>query len=201
MRSNRRISVAKGLRVAVMVLAASVAVAAAASVPTGWYMAGSKPADYESGVDDVTANNGQRSAYLTAKKADADGFGTLMQNFRADQYRGKRVRLRASVKAENVQRWAGLWMRVDGAPEVAPLAFDNMEDRPIRGTTDWQHHDVVLDVPKEATGIFFGVLLTGPGEIWLSDVKFETVGLDVALTGMSQRRPIPDAPMNLDFRN
>ena len=92
-------------------------------------------------------------------------------------------------------------MRVDKAPGGAPLAFDNMHDRPLRGSPDWQRHDVVLDVPQEAMGIFFGVLLTGSGTVWLSDVKFETVGLDVPPTGMTQRQPIADAPTNLDFHN
>lgn len=35
------------------------------------------------------------------------------------------------------QNGAGLWMRVD-SPTPTPLAFDNMQARPIKGTLDWR---------------------------------------------------------------
>ena len=79
-----------------------------AEVPKGWFMAGSKPADYESSVDTGNAYGGQPSAYLRSKNSQVqDGFGTLMQNFSAEQYVGKRVRFSAFVKSENIQRWSG----------------------------------------------------------------------------------------------
>jgi hypothetical protein len=59
---------------------------------------------------------------------------------------------------------------------------------------------VVLDVPNEATGIFFGVTLNGAGNVMMSDAKIESVGLDVETTAKPMpERPIPSAPTNLDF--
>src|SRR5580658_9572438 len=64
-----------------------------AEVPKGWFLAGSKPALYESSVDNVNTYAGLPSAYLRSKTPQVEeGFGTLMQNFSADQYVGKRVR-------------------------------------------------------------------------------------------------------------
>jgi hypothetical protein len=71
-------------------------------------------------------------------------------------------------------------MRVD--KESKKLAFDNMHDRPIKGSTDWKRYDVVLEVPQDATGIFFGVLLSGSGTVWLNGAKFEIVGPNVLTT-------------------
>lgn len=105
------------------------------------------------------------------------------------------------MKAEGVKQWAGLWMRVDKVTGATPLAFDNMQNRPIQGTADWKSYDVVLDVPQDAAGIFLGVLLTGPGKIWLNGVKFEVVGLDVPTTGLPQQQERSDKPTNLDFQN
>jgi hypothetical protein len=34
---------------------------------------------------------------------------------------------------------AGLWMRIDQVNSDKPLAFDNMYNRPIIGTTVWTH--------------------------------------------------------------
>ena len=68
-------------------------------------------------------------------------------------------------------------MRVDG--NGGTLAFDNMQSRPIRGTTDWTLVSVVLDVPSDATGIAIGLLLSSPGEAWIDDASLEVVGTDV----------------------
>jgi hypothetical protein len=196
MYSQARRILVHGLRGLSLLAACSLALQAAA--PRGWFIAGDKPTAYESGIDTQAAHNGHPSAYLKAKLATIEGFGTLMQDFRADRYLGKRVRFSAFVKTEGAQDWAGLWMRVDKGPKQ--LAFDNMQDRPIKGTTDWKKCDVVLDVPQEATGIFFGVLLSGTGTVWLSEAKFETVGSDTPTTGGGTMLK-QDEPVNLNFQN
>lgn len=159
-------------------------------------MAGSKPSEYDSGIDPAAAYQNQQSAYLKAEGTTTPGtFGTLMQQFRADQYQGKRVRFSAFVRTEDVEKHAGLWMRVD-TPK-GPVAFDNMQDRPLKGTSGWKSYEVVLDVPQGATGIFFGVLLQGKGKVWLNNGDFEVVDSSVATTGKQAR--IPDEPTNLKF--
>lgn len=180
-----------------LTLALGIAGLVAAAPPEGWLLAGSKPANYETGTDQLNSYNSKPSAFMKAK-ADTDGFGTLMQSFSAEQYRGKRIRLSAFVKAEMVSRWAGLWMRIDGpmqggSPQT--LGFDNMQSRPIKGTLAWAKYDVVLDVPQAATGIAMGILQDGPGEVWLNSVAFAVVGNEVPVTGTLP--VVPDGPRNL----
>jgi hypothetical protein len=179
--------------VSIVVIAACAAVLDA-TVPLGWYVAGSKPGEYQTGVDADVQYNNHPSAFLKARKTTVDGFGTLMQDFHADKYVGQRVRFSAYVKSEEVQDWAGLWMRVD--KDSKAVSFDNMKDRPIKGTTGWQNYRVVLDVPQDATGIYFGILLTGGGAVWINTVKFEVVGSEVPTTGARYR----EGPTNLDFK-
>jgi hypothetical protein len=198
MLNRPRLAIATGWKVVGILLAW--VLAASATAPTGWYVAGSKPAEYNSGVDAQAMHDGHLSACLKAKNPEVDGFGTLMQDFQAERYAGKRLRFSAAVKSEGVQNWAGLWMRVDKASGGTPLAFDNMQDRPIKGTTDWQGYAVVLDVPQDATGIFFGVLLNGPGSVWMSDVKVDVVGTDVPTTGKTNAAR-PKEPTNLNFED
>jgi hypothetical protein len=169
-----------------------------ANVPRGWFMAGTKPAEYEAGIDSEQTYQGQGSAFLKSKRPSVDGFGTLMQSINAAQYKSNKVRLSGLVKSEEVTDWAGLWMRVDKGTEQ--LALDNMQNRPIKGTTGWQRYYVVLDVPKDATGISFGILLSGPGQVWLNSTKFEIVGLDVPATGVREKS-LPDKPVNLEFND
>lgn len=172
-----------------------------AAAPRGWHLAGSKPADYETGLDAHIRYQDAPSAFLKSNTPglvnDGVGFGTLMQSFQAQHYLGKRVRFRGFVKSDAVWGWAGLWMRVDSGSSA--VAFDNMQNRSINGTTDWHRYDVVLDVPKDATSISFGVLLTGPGAVWLSNTSFEVVDSDVPTTGNSGSPTQPERPTNLNF--
>jgi RNA polymerase sigma factor (sigma-70 family) len=163
----------------------------------GWFMAGDHPGQY---AHEITPGPeaGRRAARVSFASQDSPGgFGTLMQMFKADDYRGKRMRFSAEARTKDVDGWLGLWMRVDGDTQRS-LAFDNMQSRAVKGTTDWERYDVVLDVAEEATAIAFGVLLSGRGEGWISGVRFEPVGPEVATTG-GGTRGIADSPANLDF--
>lgn len=164
-----------------------------------WFIAGSHPKDYEIGIDTNTTYNGKNSGYIKSTEEEPEGFGTLMQMFKANSYQNKRMRFSAVVKSEEIEDWAGLWMRVDGPERGKSLAFDNMQDRPIKGTTDWQKYEVVLDVPQESVYVAFGILLSRRGGVWLSDVQFEEVGTDVPVTSAQREEKYPDQPGNLDF--
>ena len=167
--------------------------------PTGWLLAGSSPADYRTGVDNERKYEGRPSAYLTSAVSNTEGFGTLMQSIDAATYAGKRIRLRAYVESHDVSKWAGMWMRADKQRTI--VAFDNMQNRPIKGAHPWSTYDVVLDVPEDATSISFGILLTGTGEVWVSHVTLEAVGKEVEVTSPSpnQRPATLKTPVNLDF--
>jgi hypothetical protein len=163
----------------------------------GWFLSGDHPQNYSIGVDHESTLQGRASGYLKAKPTANEGFGTMMQMFNAMQYAGQRVRFSAYVKTEGLNDWAGLWMRVDKQSQV--LAFDNMNSRPIKGTNDWRNYEVVLDVPKDATAIAFGVLLQKAGTVWVSSVRFESVGAEVPTTGTPMGPNLPDHPTNLSF--
>ena len=160
----------------------------------GWSHAGNKPANFESGVDQQTVYNGHPSAYLKAKST-GEGFGSLTQSFSAVAYAGRRVRFSAWVKSEGVSQFSGLWMRVETG-EDQWKAFDNMNTRPIKGATAWRKYEVVLDVDEKATAIRIGIMLAGPGRVWMNSSNFEVVGLDVPTT---LPPPMPESPKNLGF--
>ncbi len=119
-----------------------------------------------------------------------------MQMFKANSYLGKRVKLIGNAKSERLEEWAGFWMRVDGA-EKQLLRFDNMQDRPIKGTTGWTKYQIVLDVPDDSIHIAFGLLLSGPGQVWIAEVSLEIVSSDVPTTDLAT--VYPEKPINLNF--
>ena len=199
MMNIRRPPLSLGLTVtlAVWTLLAPV-LAVAADLPPGWFKAGSHPAEYEMGLDTNVRHDGKASASVKATASELHGFGTLMQTAVPGDYRGKRVRFSGYVKSENVKSgWAGLWFRIDGAKQGEVLGFDNMEPRAIKGTTDWTRYEIVLDVPDAATALAFGVLLTGNGQVWMDDLKFDIVPPTVPVTG-TFRGP-RGGLQNLDF--
>jgi hypothetical protein len=69
----------------------------------------------------------------------------------------------------------------DSSPNT--LAFDNMADRPLTGTSDAAPYSVVLNVPPGAAKIYYGVLLNDTGEVGISDLKLEVVPDSVPVTG------------------
>jgi hypothetical protein len=178
---------------------------ARAAFPGSW---GGGGEGYELATDSEVKHGGAASGAIRSTD-DAKRFGTFTQAVQADKYRGKRVRLRGFIKSEGVEGSAGLWMRVDGKKKIG-LAFDNMMNRPVEGTTDWKQHEVVLDVSDDAHGLFFGCLLSGKGKIWVDDLAIEKVDGDVPVTDLKpegQDRTdnppgnLPAEPGNLDFES
>src|SRR5207247_5970898 len=113
-------------------------------------------------------------------------YGALTQAFKADKFRGQRLRMTAYVKSRDVENSAGLWMRIEGFDGKGnySLSSDYMGDRPIKGTNDWKQYEVVLDVPNEGSAaIYFGMLLAGKGQVWVDDFKLEAVDKTVKTTG------------------
>ena len=167
-------------------------------LPEGWFMAGSGPAEYAAGLLPRTcAFGGKRILRLRFRAAVAPGgFGTVMQSFDAARYGGRRVRFSALVRGQEITDWAGAWLRVD-APD-GTRALDNMNDRPLRGSTAWTETASVLDVGEDAASVHFGVLLTGAGAVDLARPRFEVVGTGVPVTRIP-RGPLAGEPQGLDF--
>jgi hypothetical protein len=140
---------------------------------------------YELGLDNNSEGLSQNSYTIKSIKSKIVGFGNIMKTIKSDSYLGKTVKMTGYVKNENVKSWAGLWMRVDYYTAVV-LAFDNMQNRAIKGTNDWTKYEVVLFVPVDATSISYGVLLDGTGQIWFKDIVLEVVDDSVPETGSNK---------------
>ena len=163
----------------------------------GWGMCGSAAREYSA---ELTAEKyeGMPVVHMWSSSAGEEVFGAMFQMFKADRYRGKRVRLSAAMRTVEITDRAALCFRVDGPESGRTLAFDNMDNRPrITGTTEWARYSCVLDVPEKAASIFISNILSGRGELFWSDVRFEAVDESVPTTEMNCG--VLDEPTNLDF--
>jgi hypothetical protein len=185
----------RSLRLALIACALPALAAAQSGV---WIKAGGNPGDYDAGVDPKIAFTGASSGFIRSVVPNPQTFGTYMQMVDATEYRGKRVRMTAQMKTDNVQDWSGLWLRIDTATRPG-ASFDNMQNRPVKGTNDWMPISIVLDVDRQATAMAFGVLLAGRGAAWVDDVSFTVVGTDVPVTDIINGAGVP--PRNLDFES
>jgi hypothetical protein len=156
----------------------------------GW--GATKAAD--SGVDRDVKHGGSAAAWLAGRSKTGPKVKTLVQAILADEFRGKRVRFSAYTKSQDLTDWAGLWMRVDTARHSP--SFDNMIERPIKRTTEWTKHHIVLLVPADAEVISFGILLVGDGRVWIDDASFEIVP-DVIGTTKNFDPNVPEMPSDL----
>jgi AraC family transcriptional regulator len=156
------------------------------------------PSYYAMEIDDKVFHTGTKSGLLYAKGDAGEGqFGTMMQSFLADMYKGKRIKMSCYLKTEYATK-CGAWFRVDNHSGDV-IQFDNMDNRSIIGISEWNYYSIVLDVPMESTSIHFGVLLAGQGKVWADGFKFEPVDETVPTTNMMGYDQLPECPINLGF--
>jgi len=167
-------------------------------LPDGWHMSGNRRTQYEAGIlPRACAYDGKRVIQLRFRAAEPPGgFGTTMQSIDAARYRGRRVRFSAMVRGREIGDWAGIWLRTDSVNGTKVL--DNMEDRALRGTTDWMQAANVLDVGEDTASVHFGLLLAGAGAVELAGPSFEVVGTNVPITVIT-KKPLAPEPQGLDF--
>lgn len=165
----------------------------------GWFLSGSNPFKYEMGIDHKVIHQGKASGYLKSTTVlDPTDFATMMQTFKAHQFVGKRIRLSCFIRTEEVDTYAGMWMRVDDTMGDV-LQFDNMSNRPIQGTTNWNHYSIILDVPMQSTVISFGIILSGQGTVWADQFTFEEVSENIPTTNLEVHGELLEEPVNLSF--
>ena len=141
-------------------------------------------AAFVAGVDEATRFSETSSANAPEE------FGVATGTLPASRAAGKKVRYSGYIKTEGVTRgFAGLWWRVDGPSGV--LAFDNMQSRQVKGTTDWTRYTIELPVDASVKNINFGALLPGDGTAWFD-------ALTIELDGESFTDP---SVMDLDFES
>ena len=128
-------------------------------------------------IDDKIVHGGHFAARLE-RQADSPGAFSTLHRAIAMDFAGTTVELRGFLRTEQVSQLAGLWMREDG--ETASLAFDNMANRPVTGTTEWTEYSIKLAVHPEARQLVFGALLVGNGKLWVDDMQVLVDGKPVA---------------------
>ncbi|MEO8562495.1 MAG: erythromycin esterase family protein [bacterium] len=136
---------------------------------------------FDIALDSTVAHSGRRSV---RSRAQATAVAGAMAELRAAApftlAAGKRVRLRAFIRTENLEHGhARLWIRADG-PAGRPLSADTIAVRQALGATSWTPYEVTLVVDPKATGVVYGVTHDGDGTVWFDSFSLEVDGRSVA---------------------
>lgn len=152
--------------------------------------------EYNIEIDPSGPRNGVPAASMTSVAKAPTRMALFDQSFRADAYRGKRLRFSALLKTDNVQGGADLWIRED--TRSGQRAWNGM-DNPLQGTTDWKRYEYVLDVLPNSQGLDFGVMLQGTGKVEAADFKFEVVDTKTPVSDPDYDSLLRAEPINLNF--
>lgn len=169
----------------------------------GWALNDSDHEFYEIGLEAASRHAGKKCAYIKSRAEDdsqlelRDAYCHFKQACGVDKYRGKRIRMTAWAKSAlsdsglgrlelNVIGTWGSFCKWNGT-------FDNMDDTPILGATEWKQYSLVVDVPEDSISIGFGLNMIGIGKMWLDEFNIEIVDRTVPLTGLLSE------PANLNF--
>jgi erythromycin esterase-like protein len=101
--------------------------------------------------------------------------------FPVEEARGRRVRFSGFIRTEDVTDHACIWLWAGDAE--GKLAYDALEDRRPRGTTDWREYAIELDVPEGALHVSLGCFIAGNGRAWFD-------GLRISLDGEPWQDPV-----------
>jgi hypothetical protein len=168
------------------------------NIPQGWRFWNSGSGVYEVSTqqnvfEDAASFFMHSDSELIPKEGElTDSRAGLSQEFKAIQFRGKRLRFAAWMKAENIGGWAGLTLSCDGIMRNT-LSYTNMYRNPVTGTAHWKEYSVVIDIPTEAYSISIAVTLNGNGSLWLSRLSIQEVSENISTTDKHSE------PLNLDF--
>ena len=118
-------------------------------------------------IDVIPRSDGEIGTCILFQNMEvrSNDFGSLMQRCPAKYLAGKVIRFEGEVKTKNITGWAGLWLRADG-DTIPTLFFDNMNNRPIRGTTAWKRYVIDAQLPEETAWLNYGIVLSGRGMMW-----------------------------------
>jgi hypothetical protein len=152
------------------------------SIPPPWFEWGTK--DFLFRIDSSVKHTGKYSLRIEATEDIKDkSFGCPAFAIPAD-FEGKKIEVRAYMKMEKVDQPIGLLLRIDGPDKSnggknTSLAFDNMQGKGIKGTSDWTLYTVKLKYPKGAKTIYVGAIMAGTGKLWVDDFQLFIDGKEI----------------------
>ena len=165
--------------------------ASISQLPPGW--SGGPAGTLHS--DNQIAHSGKWSVRLERGTGSPGEFSALTAHIPI-YFAGNQIVLRGYLRIENVEQFAGLWVREDG-DEGKMISLENMQGQNLRGTREWAEYSVTLPLDPKARTLYFGALLAGTGKVWVDDLQLLVDGKP-AVTASERARTVLDRDHQFD---
>jgi len=126
--------------------------------------------------DSTIVYSGKGAARLERDANSPNPFTTITKQIPID-FEGKTIEYHGFLRTESVSGFVGLWMREDGP--AGAVQFDNMQSKQLKGTTNWTEYTISLPLDTRAKTLYFGVLLSGEGKVWIDDLNLLVDGKSI----------------------
>ena len=146
-----------------------------------WYELSSWRWPYENRLDTSGGQSGQQSFRVRytsqAPWVPGAGYGGMFQVFPMNEVAGRHLKLSGYIRTEAVSIYAGLWIQVNN--QDGSVAFVDLSEQLVSGTTPWTRYEVELDVPATARDGYFGFEMPGTGTAWFDNLSLEVDGVPI----------------------
>ena len=137
-------------------------------------------------LDTETMLSGEGAARINRDGSSAQAFSSFTKMVPMD-FSGQGIELTGSLRTQDVDGSATLWMRLDGS--AGSLGFVNLRGEAPSGSTEWTRYSVELPHDIEARELYFGFLLEGTGTVWADDLELLVDGRPIWNAEPLEREP------------
>jgi hypothetical protein len=135
--------------------------------------AGSRPDDYSAAAE------GQ-CAVLYSAAPEPRGSAVLVQAVFAEDFRGTTAVFSGDLRTEDVTGRAGLCLEIAEPDPRVHLDRSAGRTVTVTGSRDWCRRQITVPVSDDDEIIRFGIVLAGPGRVWLRNPELRKTGPDDA---------------------
>ncbi len=168
-------------------------------LPKAWTKSGTWAGSYNMEVKANEGINNSKALVLESVGKDIYGAGAAIQTINACNYLGKRVKLSAYIKTENVKDFACLvFCPQNKLEDFWNNSFNNNEDKKtyLQGNHGFKKIESYLNVDDYAGNLVIGAMIKGEGKIWIDHIYLEII----------ENLPEPPQPLfkelqNIDFED
>jgi hypothetical protein len=147
-------------------------------LPKAWTKSGTWAGSYTMEIKANEGLNESKAIVLESVGKDIYGSGAVIQTINARNYLGKRVKLSAFIRTENVKDFACLILSPQNKmDDFWNNSFNNSEDKKtfLQGNHAFKKIESYLNVSDNAGNLVIGAMIKGEGKIWIDNINLEII--------------------------
>ena len=169
------------------------------TLPAAWKKGGNMAGSYSMELKPNEGMNKSNAIVLQSIGKDVWGSGAILQIISTNNYVGKRIKLSAFIKTENVKNYTNLILKLENDRNESWNNTEKLNQEiltQLKGTFEYKKIEAYLNIYNQYENLIIGAELNGDGKIWLDEFNLEIVGNAPEVTS-----EISKVPLNLEFED